>query len=212
MITIENTEAFGWEAAIRGLRNPKNSWGKSDSRWEDKSNDEVKWIIGENDMKLMMRLAKAGPEHAKYRRMIVVYADVTAPRYWWTEYDTYKVGTVANSCSTMHKIADKKFTPEDFSTEHLVGKSFAAFKNTIDVMNLEREHYLATKDKDCWWQMIQLLPQSYNQKRTIMLNYEVLANIYKQRKNHKLDEWTKFCKWIEDLPYSVLITGKRCEV
>ena len=212
MITIENTEAFGWEAAIRGLRNPKNSWGKSDSRWEDKSNDEVKWIIGENDMKLMMRLAKAGPEHAKYRRMIVVYADVTAPRYWWTEYDTYKVGTVANSCSTMHKIADKKFTPEDFSTEHLVGKSFAALKNTLDVMNLEREHYLATKDKDCWWQMIQLLPQSYNQKRTIMLNYEVLANIYKQRKNHKLDEWTKFCKWIEDLPYSVLITGKRCEV
>ena len=212
MITIENTEAFGWEAAIRGLRNPKNSWGKSDSRWEDKSNDEVKWIIGENDMKLVMRLAKAGPEHAKYRRMIVVYADVTAPRYWWTEYDTYKVGTVANSCSTMHKIADKKFTPEDFSTEHLVGKSFAALKNTLDVMNLEREHYLATKDKDCWWQMIQLLPQSYNQKRTIMLNYEVLANIYKQRKNHKLDEWTKFCKWIEDLPYSVLITGKRCEV
>ena len=212
MITIENTEAFGWEAAIRGLRNPKNSWGKSDSRWEDKSNDEVKWIIGENDMKLMMRLAKAGPEHAKYRRMIVVYADVTAPRYWWTEYDTYKVGTVENSCSTMHKIADKKFTPEDFSTEHLVGKSFAALKNTLDVMNLEREHYLATKDKDCWWQMIQLLPQSYNQKRTIMLNYEVLANIYKQRKNHKLDEWTKFCKWIEDLPYSVLITGKRCEV
>ena len=187
MITIENTEAFGWEAAIRGLRNPKNSWGKSDSRWEDKSNDEVKWIIGENDYDLMMRLAKAGPEHAKYRRMIVVYADVTAPRYWWTEYDTYKVGTVANSCSTMHKIADKKFTPEDFSTEHLVGKSFAALKNTLDVMNLEREHYLATKDKDCWWQMIQLLPQSYNQKRTIMLNYEGLQT---STNSAKATNWT----------------------
>lgn len=169
------------------------------------------FCIGENDHALMMRLAKAGPEHAKYRRMIVVYADVTAPRYWWAEYDTYKVGTVANSCSTMHKIADKKFTPEDFSTEHLVGKSFAALKNTLDVMNLEREHYLATKDKDCWWQMIQLLPQSYNQKRTIMLNYEVLANIYRQRLNHKLDEWREFCKWAEQLPYSELITGKEAE-
>lgn len=231
MIKIENTEVMGWEHAIRGMRNPLNSWDKMDSHdcpCHDgldcdcpmvendhepaiECNETIEksaFCVGENDYDLMMRLAKAGPEHAKYRRMIVVYADVTAPRYWWDEYDTYKVGTVANSCSTMHKIADKKFTPEDFSTEHLVGKSFAALKNTLDVMNLEREHYLATKDKDCWWQMIQLLPQSYNQKRTIMLNYEVLATIYRQRKGHKLDEWRDFCKWIEQLPYSELITEK----
>ena len=225
MIKIENTEVMGLEHAIRGMRNPLNSWDKMDSHdctcdcpmveGIQEPSIECKealeksaFCVGENDYDLMMRLAKAGPEHAKYRRMIVVYADVTAPRYWWNEYDTYKVGTVANSCSTMHKIADKKFTPEDFSTEHLVGKSFAALKNTLDVMNLEREHYLATKDKDCWWQMIQLLPQSYNQKRTIMLNYEVLANIYRQRKVHKLDEWRDFCKWIEQLPYSELITEK----
>ena len=231
MIKIENTEVMGWEHAIRGMRNPLNSWDKMDSHDCPCNNgmdcdcpmvendhepaiecnetiEKSAFCVGENDYDLMMRLAKAGPEHAKYRRMIVVYADVTAPRYWWTEYDTYKVGTVANSCSTMHKIADKKFTPDDFSTEHLVGKSFAALKNTLDVMNLEREHYLATKDKDCWWQMIQLLPQSYNQKRTIMLNYEVLANIYRQRKCHKLDEWRDFCKWIEQLPYSELITDK----
>ena len=231
MIKIENTEVVGWEHAIRGMRNPLNSWDKMDSHdcpCHDgldcdcpmvdgiqepaieckEALEKSAFCVGENDYDLMMRLAKAGPEHAKYRRMIVVYADVTAPRYWWTEYDTYKVGTVANSCSTMHKIADKKFTPDDFSTEHLVGKSFAALKNTLDVMNLEREHYLATKDKDCWWQMIQLLPQSYNQKRTIMLNYEVLATIYRQRKGHKLDEWRDFCKWIEQLPYSELITDK----
>ena len=231
MIKIENTEVMGLEHAIRGMRNPLNSWDKMDSHdcpCHDgldcdcpmvegiqepsieckEALEKSAFCVGENDYDLMMRLAKAGPEHAKYRRMIVVYADVTAPRYWWNEYDTYKVGTVANSCSTMHKIADKKFTPEDFSTEHLVGKSFAALKNTLDVMNLEREHYLATKDKDCWWQMIQLLPQSYNQKRTLMLNYEVLANIYRQRKGHKLDEWRDFCKWIEQLPYSELITEK----
>ena len=231
MIKIENTDVMGWGHAIRGMRNPLNSWDKMDSHdcpCHDgldcdcpmvegiqepsieckEALEKSAFCVGENDYDLMMRLAKAGPEHAKYRRMIVVYADVTAPRYWWTEYDTYKVGTVANSCSTMHKIADKKFTPEDFSTEHLVGKSFAALKNTLDVMNLEREHYMATKDKDCWWQMIQLLPQSYNQKRTIMLNYEVLANIYRQRKGHKLDEWRDFCKWIEQLPYSELITDK----
>ena len=231
MIKIENTEVMGWEHAIRGMRNPLNSWDKIDSHdcpchdgldcdcpmvegIQDPSIEckeaieKSAFCVGENDYDLMMRLSKAGPEHAKYRRMIVVYADVTAPRYWWTEYDTYKVGTVANSCSTMHKIADKKFTPDDFSTEHLVGKSFAALKNTLEVMNLEREHYLATKDKDCWWQMIQLLPQSYNQKRTIMLNYEVLATIYRQRKGHKLDEWRDFCKWIEQLPYSELITDK----
>ena len=231
MIKIENTEVMGWEHAIRGMRNPLNSWDKMDSHdcpCHDgldcdcpmvdgiqepsieckEALEKSAFCVGENDYDLMMRLSKAGPEHAKYRRMIVVYADVTAPRYWWTEYDTYKVGTVANSCSTMHKIADKKFTSDDFSTEHLVGKSFAALKNTLDVMNLEREHYLATKDKDCWWQMIQLLPQSYNQKRTLMLNYEVLANIYRQRKCHKLDEWRDFCKWIEQLPYSELITDK----
>ena len=231
MIKIENTEVVGWEHAIRGMRNPLNSWDKMDSHdcpCHDgldcdcpmvegiqepsieckEALEKSAFCVGENDYNLMMRLSKAGPEHAKYRRMIVVYADVTAPRYWWTEYDTYKVGTVANSCSTMHKIADKKFTPDDFSTEHLVGKSFAALKNTLDVMNLEREHYMATKDKDCWWQMIQLLPQSYNQKRTIMLNYEVLATIYRQRKGHKLDEWRDFCKWIEQLPYSELITDK----
>ena len=243
MIKIENTEVMGWEHAIRGMRNPLNSWDKMDSHKCDCENDvlvklpggtaykvrcamynsgdrparycankaKTNFCIGRNDHDLMMRLAKAGAEHAKYRRMIVVYADVTAPRYWWAEYDTYKVGTVANSCSTMHKIAAKEFTPEDFSTEHLVGKSFAALKDTLDVMNLEREHYLATKDKDCWWQMIQLLPQSYNQKRTIMLNYEVLANIYRQRKGHKLDEWRKFCEWEEQLPYSELITGKEAE-
>ena len=231
MIKIENTEVVGWEHAIRGMRNPLNSWDKMDSHdcpCHDgldcdcpmvegiqepsieckEALEKSAFCVGENDYNLMMRLAKAGPEHAKYRRMIVVYADVTAPRYWWTEYDTYKVGTVSNSCSTMHKIADKKFTPDDFSTEHLVGKSFAALKNTLEVMNLEREHYLATKDKDCWWQMIQLLPQSYNQNRTIMLNYEVLATIYRQRKGHKLDEWRDFCKWIEQLPYSELITDK----
>ena len=217
-IKIENVvtpSAEQWEAIIRGTRNPMNSWDKSDSvkgepdlfeNCRDCTLDE--FFVGNNDLDLMKRLVKAGPEHAKYRRMIVVYADVTAPRYWWAEYDTYKVGTVANSCSTMHKIADKNFTTEDFSTEHLVGKSFAALKNTLDVMNLEREHYLATKDKDCWWQMIQLLPQSYNQKRTIMLNYEVLANIYRQRLNHKLDEWREFSSWIEQLPYSELITEK----
>lgn len=234
MIKIENTEVVGWEHAIRGMRNPLNSWDKMDSHdcpCHDgldcdcpmvendhepaiECNETIEksaFCVGENDYDLMMRLAKAGHEHAKYRRMIVVYADVTAPRYWWTEYDTYKVGTVANSCSTMHKIASKEFTPDDFSTEHLVGKSFAALQNVLDVMNLEREHYLAAKDKDCWWQMIQLLPQSYNQRRTVMLNYEVLANIYRQRLNHKLDEWREFCKWIEQLPYSELITGKKAE-
>ena len=234
MIKIEDTEVMGWGHAIRGMRNPLNSWDKINSHdcpcygildcdcpmvaaGHEPAMDcneivrKSAFCVGENDYDLMMRLAKAGPEHAKYRRMIVVYADVTAPLYWWKEYDTYKVGTVANSCSTMHKIAAKEFGPEDFSTEHLVGKSFAALKNVLDVMNLEREHYLASKDKDCWWQLIQLLPSSYNQRRTVMLNYEVLANIYRQRLNHKLDEWREFCKWIEQLPYSELITGKEAE-
>ena len=156
----------------------------------------------------MERLAAAESEHAKYRRMLPVWVTITAPRYWLVELDTYKVGTVSNSCSTMHKIAAKEFTLDDFSTDHLVGKSFAALKNIIDVMNLEREHYLATKDKDCWWQMIQLLPQSYNQRRTLMLNYEVLATIYRQRKDHRLAEWHTFCEWIETLPYAELIVGR----
>lgn len=233
MIKIENTEVMGWEHAIRGMRNPLNSWDKMDSHdctcdcpvveglqeppIECKEAlEKSAFCVGENDYDLMMRLAKAGPEHAKYRRMIVVYADVTAPLYWWKEYDTYKVGTVANSCSTMHKIHSKQFELADFSHEHLTIASSIALQEVIYNLNYWRAQYeLADTDKvrkESWWQLIQLLPSSYNQRRTLMLNYEVLANIYKQRKNHKLDEWTEFCKWIEDLPYSVLITGKRCEV
>lgn len=233
MIKIENTEVVGWEHAIRGMRNPLNSWDKMDSHdctcdcpvveGLQEPSIECKealeksaFCVGENDYDLMMRLAKAGPEHAKYRRMIVVYADVTAPLYWWKEYDTYKVGTVANSCSTMHKIHSKQFELADFSHEHLTIASASALQDVIYTLNYWRAQYdLADTDnlrKACWWQLIQLLPSSYNQRRTLMLNYEVLANIYKQRKNHKLDEWTEFCKWIEELPYSVLITGKRCEV
>ena len=239
MIKIENTEVMGWEHAIRGMRNPLNSWDKMDSHdcpCHDgldcdcpmvegiqepsieckEALEKSAFCVGENDYDLMMRLAKAGPEHAKYRRMIVVYADVTAPRYWWTEYDTYKVGTVANSCSTMHKIHSKQFELSDFSHEHLTFASSIVLQEVIYNLNYWRAQYdmdnTDKQRKEIWWQMIQLLPQSYNQKRTIMLNYEVLANIYKQRKSHKLDEWTEFCKWIEDLPYSVLITGKRCEV
>lgn len=214
MIKIDNVEVVGLEPAIRGMRNPKNSWDRSDSYWdwvEDPSpinpNDPgMMYIAGENDLDLMKRLATGGPVHAKYRRMIVVYADITAPLYWWKEFDTYKVGTVANSCSTMHKIHSKEFTLDDFSHEHLVGKSTQVLKNVIDVMNLERKNFVASNDKDCWWQLIQLLPSSYNQRRTIMLNYEVLCCIYKHRKNHKLDEWHDLCKWIETLPYSELIT------
>lgn len=233
MIKIENTEVMGWEHAIRGMRNPLNSWDKMDSHdctcdcpmvegiqepsiECKKALEKSAFCVGENDYDLMMRLAKAGPEHAKYRRMIVVYADVTAPLYWWKEYDTYKVGTVANSCSTMHKIHSKQFELADFSHEHLTITSSIALQEVIYNLNYWRAQYdLAYTDKqrkECWWQLIQLLPSSYNQRRTLMLNYEVLANIYKQRKSHKLDEWTEFCKWIEDLPYSVSITGKRCEV
>ena len=238
MIKIENTEVLGWGHAIRGMRNPLNSWDKMDSHdcpchdgldcdcpmveGIQEPSIECKEVleksafcVGENDYDLMMRLAKAGPEHAKYRRMIVVYADVTAPLYWWKEYDTYKVGTVANSCSTMHKITDKKFTLEDFSCEHLENSWLVNLKETIKLLNEARDAYHwcnPDAKKEWWWQLIQLLPSSYNQRRTLMLNYEVLANIYKQRKNHKLDEWTEFCKWIEDLPYSVLITGIRGEV
>lgn len=251
MIKFEHTEVVGWEHAIRGMRNPMNSWEKSDSGWTRVSHEEAVdiynddsieiidecdrdeegvsfYIIGKNDRDLMMQLRNAGTDHRKFMRMITVYVDITAPLYWWKEFDTYKVGTVANSCSTMHKIAAKEFTLEDFSCEHLIdnhgleiefttvedevhlGKcSFDdVFRVTVDALNLARNLYLNAKDKKkYWWQMIQLLPSSYNQKRTVMLNYEVLANIYKSRKGHRLDEWRTMLDWIESLPYSELITG-----
>ena len=220
MIEIENIETTGWSAAIRGMRNPMNSWKKSDSHWDyfpprddrycvvQKARDE-EYVIGPNDRDLMLRLRKAGSDHRKFMRMIVVYMDITAPLYWWKEFDTYKVGTVANSCSTMHKIAAKEFTLDDFSREHLyeddVYEATRTLETIIEALNNYREQYLVTKDKSDWWQMIQLLPSSYNQRRTVMLNYEVLANIYAAA--HKLDEWHDFCRWIESLPYSELITG-----
>ena len=218
MLKIEKTDVYGWDAAIRGMRNPMNSWDKSDS-FEEYTN--YPWVtdpaIGVNDRSLMEKLVKAGTDHRKFMRMIVVYVDVTAPLYWWKEYDTYKVGTVANSCSTMHKIHAKEFTLDDFSHEHLF-KDDEMQTNTdvlqfvIDALNFARADYLKTNDKKYWWQMIQLLPTSYNQRRTLMLNYEVLANIYRSRRNHKLDEWHTFCDWVESLPESHLITGKeRCK-
>lgn len=197
MIKIENAVTTGWQAAIRGMRNPMNSWLKIDS-FDDK--------LGENDRELMKKLERSGSDHAKYRRMIVVTMDIVAPLYWWKEFDTYKVGTVTNSCSTMHKIAEKEFTLEDFSHEHMNIASETCLETTIGYLNLFRQSFLENHDKDNWWQMIQLLPSSYNQRRTILLNYEVLANIYKSRKNHKLDEWREFCKWIESLPNSFLIS------
>ncbi|MBQ4565706.1 MAG: hypothetical protein IJA48_05100 [Oscillospiraceae bacterium] len=203
MILIEKTEIMGWEAAIRGMRNPMNSWAKSDTEFSCGEIPEV----GESDLDLMSRLAKAGTEHRKYLRMLAVYVDLTAPLYWWKEFDTYKVGTVANSCSTMHKIHAKEFTLEDFSCEHLKEPYLSGLQATVAQLNAAREAFLASKDKEDWWQMIQLLPTSYNQKRTVMLNYEVLANIYRSRKNHKLDEWRKVCAWIENLPCAALITG-----
>ncbi len=211
MIKIENIETFGWEAAIRGMRNPMNSWEKSDSyMWESSG-----WFeVGKNDLDLMTRLCNAGTDHRKFMRMITVYMDITAPLYWWKEFDTYKVGTVANSCSTMHKIADKEFTLEDFSHEHLENSWLSHLKKTIKLLNEARDayHWCNTDaKKEWWWQMIQLLPSSYNQRRTVMLNYEVLANIYKSRKNHRLDEWRDFCEMIKTLPYSGLITGKEAE-
>lgn len=223
MLKIENIEVVGWEAAIRGMRNPKNSWARSDSfkhtaNWEMYRFNEGEPEIGENDLSLMTSLRNAGTDHRKYMRMITVYMDLTAPVYWWKEFDTYKVGTVANSCSTMHKIADKEFTLDDFSHEHLFTEenlryeaepdSMKLLNAVIDALNVYRLAYLEEGDKSIWWQMIQLLPSSYNQKRTIMLNYEVLANMYKSRKNHKLDEWHTFCDWIKSLPYSELITGE----
>ena len=240
MLKLENTEVLGWEHAIRGMRNPMNSWDKSDSGWDEiyhstvdkdkflmvQDDGEYEYYLGLNDRKLMMKLRNAGTDHRKFMRMIAVYVDITGPLYWWKEFDTYKVGTVANSCSTMHKIASKKFTLEDFSCEHLNDNCVACdvvfgdhsddltsldiLKYTIEGLNYWRRRYLTTKNKDDWWQMIQLLPSSYNQRRTVMCNYEVLANIYKSRKGHKLDEWRELCEWIEGLPYSELITGK-CE-
>lgn len=215
MIKIEHTEVYGWEAAIRGMRNPMNSWDRSDSDWEfveDPSiinpNDSVQWVIGDNDHDLMMRLAKAGSVHAKYRRMITVTCDITAPFYWWKEFDTYKVGTVANSCSTMHKIHVKELTLDEFSHDHLEGLYLNHLKSTIEMLNDARCEYLADgNSKGFWWQMIQLLPTSYNQKRTVQMNYEVLVGMYRDRKNHKLDEWVKLCEWIRTLPYSEIITG-----
>ena len=272
MIKLENTKTYGWEAAIRGMRNPMNSWEKSDTLFFDFGNSEglnnVNYFhtltgkreilldeedcvvegccdnVGQNDHKLMMNLAKAGSVDAKYRRMIIVTVDIAAPLYWWKEFDTYKVGTVANSCSTMHKIHSKEFTLEDFSCEHLFDwpqdfpddakveyfiengayeafdtdyyldriedtiAKFAidALSEVIKALNHYRIKFLETKDKRYWWQMIQLLPSSYNQRRTIMLNYEVLAGIYPKRKDHRLDEWYDFCEWIRELPYSEIIT------
>lgn len=201
MIKIENVEIYGWEAAIRGMRNPMNSWDRSDSTFEGGLN------IGENDLNLMKNLVRAGSDHSKFMRMITVTLDITAPRYYWTELDTYKVGTVRNSCSTMHKIHEKEFTSDDFSCEQLLVGNNLIFDRIIDFLNEERKLYLETGDKIHWWQIIQFLPQSYNQRATVQLNYAVLRNMYHSRKNHKLDEWRKFCKWIETLPYSDLITA-----
>lgn len=205
MLKIENFEVYGISRSVYSARNAFNSWNKSDS---DLSTDS----LGNADLDLAIRLRNAGTDHRKFMRMIVVYLDITAPLYWWKEFDTYKVGTVANSCSTMHKIAAKEFTLEDFSCEHLENSWLAHLKETIRLLNEARDayHWCNTDaKKDWWWQMIQLLPSSYNQKRTVMLNYEVLANIYKSRKNHKLDEWHTFCDWVESLPYSELITGEK---
>ena len=232
MIRLEKTEVLGWEHAIRGMRNPMNSWEKSDSQYcgGQKLEDCEKWqtchmdyCVGENDLDLMTRLRNAGPDERKFMRQIFVSVDITAPLYWWKEFDTYKVGTVANSCSTMHKIHAKEFTLDDFSHEHMDGETMPLWHNgdgstyncssydflciTCCVLNLYRNKFLETKDKKWWWQLIQHLPTSYNQLRTVTLNYEVLANMYAARKSHKLDEWHDLCHWIEGLPYSQLITG-----
>ena len=255
MIKFEHVEVVGWEAAIRGMRNPMNSWDRSDSDWfrvNDKTDAEsyidydekndLYYLLGHNDFDLMRQLSNAGTDHRKFMRMITVYVDITAPLYWWKEFDTYKVGTVANSCSTMHKIHEKEFTLEDFSCEHLLDDELETLKMVIDRLNENRKAFIEAKTtkpmkdnskrkesaKKYWWQMIQLLPSSYNQKRTVMLNYEVLANIYKSRKNHKLDCWKEhsrdeiikdalngsfgFCDWIKTLPYPELITGEAFKV
>ena len=210
MIQFSNVDVYGWEAAIRGMRNPLNSWEKSDSKYVDEY-----YSIGPNDKKLMMNLASAGPDHAKYKRMIQVSMDIVAPLYWWKEFDTYKVGTVANSCSTMHKIHEKEFTLDDFSHEYLTNSEDAAWGDVVGETALDsviyflnecRMLYKTTNKKKYWYQMIQMLPSSYNQRRTVLLNYEVLGNIHHARKNHKLDEWQEFCKLIEILPYAELIS------
>ena len=203
MIKIENIDISGWKAAIRGMRNPMNSWDKSDSRFTDMG---LVIDIGLEDARLMKQLVQAGTDHSKFMRMINVTVDVTAPLYWWKEADTYKVGTVRNSCSTMHKISSKEFELDDFSHEHLLNENAIYFGKTLERLNNARKKYLETKDKTYWWQMIQLLPSSYNQRATLQLNYAVLRNIYHSRKNHKLDEWHDFCDWIESLPYAELIT------
>ena len=237
MITIKNTNVYGWESAIRGMRNPMNSWDKSDSHFTCKTclcadclygdKDECgqnALFIGKNDLELMKKLSKAGTDHSKFLRMINVSCDIVAPLYWWKEFDTYKVGTVRNSCSTMHKIAEKEFTIDDFSHEHLTQKTDGLWVNadgryfmcsawdfcqiTCDVLNYYRKKYIDTKDKKYWWQMIQLLPSSYNQRGTVQMNYQVLKNIYKSRKGHKLDEWQTFREWCETLPYFVEICGE----
>ena len=205
MIQIDDIKVIGWEHAVRGMRNPMNSWDKSDSLLCGNINCPD-LIIGQNDLGLMMRLAKAGSTHAKYRRMIVVYMDVTAPLYWWKEADTYMVGKTQNSCSTMHKIHAKDFTLDDFSHDHLMDEGVEFLAYVMGGLNFYRNKYLKTKDKVWWWQMIQLLPSSYNQRRTLMLNYEVLAHMYHDRKDHKLDEWRDFCEMIKTLPYSQIIT------
>lgn len=228
MIKIDNVDVYGWEAAIRGARNPMNSWDKSDSLWTngyvDNDHKTVQYAgeydeyqIGPNDRKLLQSLASAGPDHGKFLRMITISLDITAPLYWWKEFDTYKVGTVANSCSTMHKIHAKEFTLDDFSHEHLgedvvvngenLNVSLACLHQTIRVLNTARQWFVETHDKKYWWQLIQLLPTSYNQRRTVMLNYQVLKTMYNARKHHKLDEWRNFCEWIHTLPYSELITN-----
>lgn len=215
MITIKNARVMNWAAALRGMRNPLSSWSRADSEIKyDETGECVH--IGENDYKLCKSLIKSGKDHRKFVRMITVSFDVIAPMYWWKEVDTYKIGTTANSTSTMHKIHSKEFSISDFSTEHLNGDEYGVYENSIEALNLiigvlnfYRRKFIKTKDKQYWWQMIQLLPSSYNQTRTITLNYEVLANMYHSRHNHKLDEWVKFCEWIEDcLPYSEFITGK----
>lgn len=208
MIKVEHIETWGFEHAIRGMRNPLNSWDRSDSYAGQPDVFENcrectlgEFFIGENDLTLMRKLYAGGQPHRKYLRQIFAVMDITAPLYWWKEFDTYKVGTTANSCSTMHKIAAKEFTLADFSTEHLVGNSIAALQHIIDTMNLERNHFVITHDKDCWWQMIQLLPTSYNQKRTVSMTYENMMNMLDYREGHKLDEWQDFCKILRGLPY-----------
>ncbi len=219
MIKIENIDVHGWQAAIRGARNPMNSWDKMDSEW-DGYGEADGYSVGDNDLKLLKNLAHAGPDHGKFLRMITVTMDITAPLYWWKEFDTYKVGTVANSCSTMHKIHAKEFTLEDFSHEHLFDgidrtegeddmeyyeNPTTALEYIIRILNYYRQKFLEAKDKRFWWQMIQLLPTSYNQRRTVLLNYQVLKSMYHARKHHKLDEWRVFCDWIQTLPYAELI-------